>query len=321
MLVFFFIHKSLLMKIDIKSYQGYLLLILAQLMVGICIVGSKALLQTIQPIIILTIRFIIGALFLFILHLLFDKEKIRPLKKLSRLDWIFIIAQAICAGALFNILLLMGLKYTSASVAGIITSALPAIVAIFSIIFLKERLTSHTAFCIGLAIAGLIIINAHSLHFDNSNHFFGDIIILISLIPEAAYYVLAKLHKNKLPIFLVSSLMNGINVPIFLFLAIFQHLTFPANFLMMQSFLLVIVGIGSAMFYVFWFLGCKRVHGTAAGLTTAFMPITTLIIAYVFLNERISISQLAGMFLVILSIIFNASKKPAAIIDKCARPR
>lgn len=301
------------MKIEIKVYQGYLLLILAQLMVGICIVGSKALLQSTQPIIILTIRFIIGSVFLFILHLLFGKEKIRPLKELSRLDWIFIIAQAICAGAFFNILLLMGLKYTSASIAGIITSALPAIVAIFSIIFLKERLTSHTAFCIGLAIVGLIIINAHSLHFNNSNNFFGDMIILISLLPEAAYYILSKLHTNKLPIFLVSSLMNGINVPIFLFLAIFHHLAFPSGFLLTQSVLLMIVGIGSAMFYVFWFLGCKNVHGTAAGLTTAFMPIATLIIAYIFLDEKISITQFAGMVLVILSIIFNAAKKSSVI--------
>jgi drug/metabolite transporter (DMT)-like permease len=204
--------------------------------------------------------------------------------------------------------MLVGLKFTSASVAGIITSALPAIVAILSIIFLKERLTLFTGLCILFAVLGLIIINAHSFHIGTSNHIFGDIIILISLLPEAIYYILAKLHKNKLPVFLISSLMNGINIPIFLLVAWLGHYTLITTLTIQQVLLLFTIGAGSALFYVFWFMGCKKVHGAAAGLTTAFMPIATLIIAWTFLGEKISFLQLIGMMLVILSITFNAKQ-------------
>lgn len=275
-------------------------------MVGVCIVASKALLGSLSPIIILTVRFIIGFLFLTIIHLLFSKEKFRILNKLTQVDWVYIVLQAVCAGALFNLLLLLGLKHTSASVAGIITSALPAIIAIASIIFLRERLTLFTALCILFALIGLVIINAHSLHIESYKNMYGDIIILISLIPEAAYYIISKIHKNKLPIFLVSALMNGINIPIFLLFMYFGHYALPDHVTFHQTSLLLIVGIGSALFYVFWFLGCKDIHASAAGLSTAFMPIATLIIAWVFLHEMITSLQMLGMFLVILSVFFNA---------------
>ncbi|WP_264770462.1 DMT family transporter, partial [Coxiella burnetii] len=64
----------------------------------------------------------------------------------------------------------------------------------------------------------------------------------------------------------------------------------------------------SALFYVFWFSGCNHVSSSSAGLITAFMPIATLIIAYLFLGERITVFQLLGLGLVILSIVFNASR-------------
>ncbi|WP_280123504.1 hypothetical protein [Coxiella endosymbiont of Ornithodoros amblus] len=43
--------------------------------------------------------------------------------------------QALFAGAFFNILLLLGLKYTNVNASGIITSTLPAIVVIFLLSF------------------------------------------------------------------------------------------------------------------------------------------------------------------------------------------
>ncbi len=300
-----------------KNWQGYLFLLLAQLMVGICIVGSKALLMTMPAVFILFIRFSIGFLFLLFTHLAISKEKFQPLKKLSQKDWGIIFAQALCAGALFNILLLWGLDYTTASVAGIITSMLPAIVVVFSILLLKEKVTLYTVLCISFAVIGLMVINAHSLHIDNTQQIYGGFIILLSLLPEAAYYIMAKKHKNKLPIFLVSALMNIINVPIFLLgLFIIHHNSVTLQVLGHEWLLLFIVGMTSALFYVFWFLGCQQVQGSNAGLTTAFMPIATLTIAYLFLHEKVTVLQFLGMVLVILSIFLNVLKPKKNIFTK-----
>jgi len=287
---------------------NYICLLLAQLSVGVTIVGSKFLIENMQPTVILLIRFSIGFILLLVAHLLFGKQKIRILSTLTFKDWLYISAQALCAGALFNIFLLVGLNYTNASLAGIITSALPAIVAIFAIIFLKEKLTFFTGSCILLTLIGLVIINVSNFNINELRQLLGSGLILLALLPEAVYYMLAKIHKNKLPVFLLSALMNVINIPVFFIIVFFQHYTFSIDFSGMQLLLLLLVGLSSASFYVFWFLGCKQVSGVAAGLSTAFMPIATVILAWLFLRETTTMLQMIGMMLVISSILLNASR-------------
>lgn len=129
-----------------KAYflQGFLFLVLAQIMVGVNIVCAKYILSSVPVLFILTIRFTLATLILFALHWLTPAKKI-PLisyfSKLSGKDWFFIIAQGLCAGIFFNFLMLWGLDYTDANVAGIITSALPAIIAIMSWLILGEKIS------------------------------------------------------------------------------------------------------------------------------------------------------------------------------------
>lgn len=288
---------------------GFILLLLAQLMVGICIVASKKLVTHLSPVNILLIRFIIATAILWTAYLIVGKNRFAALKQLHAKDWIFITIEALCAGALFNLLLLIGLKHTSASVAGVITSALPAIVAIASIIFLKERISTRTLLCIIFAVLGLIVINAGGLSQFGGQSLLGELIIFLSLFPEATYYILSKMHKNKLHVFLVSAIMNSINIPCLLLFSLLRHqqLSFAVN--IHQLALLLIVGIASALFYVFWFMGYDKVHGSAAGLSTAFMPISTLALAWLFLSETITTYQFIGMLLVILSIAINAGRR------------
>src|SRR3990167_9818771 len=92
--------------------QGMLLLILAQTMVGINIVTSKLLLSSIPILFLLAIRFALGTLILLPLHWLTPARKISlrdHFLKMQRKDWIFIFAQGLSAGILFNCFMLLGL--------------------------------------------------------------------------------------------------------------------------------------------------------------------------------------------------------------------
>ena len=146
-----------------KNYfiQGIVLLILAQTMVGINIVTSKLLLSSIPILFLLAIRFALATVILLPLHWLTPARKITVKKHFSSIqqkDWIFIFAQALSAGILFNCLMLLGLNYTDANVAGIITSALPAIIAIMSWLILGETISAKKSLCVGFATLGLIVI-------------------------------------------------------------------------------------------------------------------------------------------------------------------
>lgn len=296
-----------------KKYirYGMIFLILAQTMVGVNIVASKLLLSSIPILIILEIRFALATLILFPLHWLTPDKNIlvkEHFSKLTRKDWYFLIAQALTAGVLFNCLMLLGLHYTDANVAGIITSALPAIIAIMSGIILKEKISAKKSMCIIFATSGLLVIALDKLHHIGAGHsFLGDAIVLLSLIPEAIYYVLFKLHTNRLPIFLTSSLLNGINA-LLLLPVIFFIPWQPANIPVMDWFILYTLGLTSGLFYVFWFFGCKHVDGIMASLSTAVMPVATVIIAWLLLGEHLTILQSAGMGLVLISIVAYARK-------------
>jgi len=290
-----------------KRLQAYGLLILAQATVGVNIVGSKYLVASISLLFLLTARFFIATFLLFGLHSVAGNKEntvLGYLQALTKLDWIFIVAQALTAGVFFNFLMIWGLKYTDANVAGIITSALPAITAVMSWLVLKERFTFKTSLSLGFATLGLVIISLDKLSVAGSTHsFFGDLIILVALIPEAGYYVLSKWHHNRLPIFLIAAIMNGINalilIPVWL---VYTGGHYP-HLSLAQGSIVTLIGISSGLFYVCWYSGSAKVEAAIASLSLALMPILTVLIAWFALGELISGVQLIGMMMVIISIV------------------
>ncbi|QBR83022.1 DMT family transporter [Legionella israelensis] len=291
---------------------GAVFLVLAQTMVGVNIVTSKLLLSSIPVLILLEIRFLLATLVLLLLHWANPFSRKNSLRthfsELARRDWFFIFAQALSAGVLFNGLMLTGLNYTDANVAGIITSALPAIIAILSWLILHEKISAEKALCVFFATMGLVIISYDKLNGVGASHsFWGDSIVLLALLPEASYYVLCKLYKNRLPLFLTSALLNGINA-ILLLPLLFLVPWEPANINMVTWFILFIIGLSSGFFYVFWLIGAKHVDGIMASLSTAIMPIATVILAWIILGEGLTPLELAGMGLVLFSIVLYAKR-------------
>jgi len=289
-------------------YYGYLLL--AQATIAVAIVLSKLLLADVSAHTILLCRYIIATLFL---ALFYYAHKQRPLnEELARVDkkgGLIIVIQALCAGICFNYLVLFGLNYTDASSAGIITSALPAIIAVASVFILKERFTWFNGLCVVLAVIGLVAINFQNIHFEEEGELFGDFLILLSLVPEATYYILARVYRNALPVTLVAGLMNGINALVLIIITILLPSSFIITVNSTVITLLLLLGVASSGFYLFWFMGCDHVKASAAGLTTAIVPIATLLLARVVLHEEITVLQLTGMFLIIGAIFANAKAR------------
>lgn len=295
------------------TWRAYTFLFLAQASVGVNIVASKYLLKHISPFALLWIRFLIAAFLLCVIYACLPKKPedkmLAVVSRLSRRDMFFLFAQGLSAGTLFNILLYLGLHYTSASVAGIITSALPALICVLSFIFLRERLTWSTGLSIVTAVLGLVVINVHNLAVSNQGGLLGDAIILIALLPEAGYYIMVKFHVVSMRPILYAALMNLVNLPFLLIIGPYVPNAFPTHMTTPVALLLLTVGGASAVFYVFWALGSRTVTGSVAGLFTAIMPVSTIVIAWIFLGESISALQMIGMGLVVLSILLSTIRR------------
>ncbi len=298
-------------KSNVQFFRGLLFLALAQIMVGVNIVCSKLIVSTIPILFILTIRFTLATVLLLLLHAMKDARRFSIsvyFSPLNRRDWFFMIAQGLSAGILFNFLMMLGLHYTDANVAGIITSALPAMIALMSWLMLKEKISGKKWGCVILATLGLVVIAGDKLQGVTLAHsFMGDAIVLLSLIPEATYYVLCKMHRHSLPVFLISAFMNGMNAILLLLLLMFVSW----GGFHIQGFdwlILIILGVSSGFFYVFWYFGCQYVDGVMASLSTAIMPVSTVIIAWLMLGERLNGGEALGMGMVLLSIAMYAKR-------------
>lgn len=291
-----------------KRFIPFLWLIAAQTMVAVNIVCSKSLLADNPAWFLLLLRFSLAAMLLLPLHWLTPARQRRLadyFKALPRKQWLLILAKALSAGLLFNCILLWGLQYTNAAAAGIITSALPAIIALLAFIFLKEAITRQKIASIAFACLGLLCLAGNAL--TTSRHsLWGDALILLSLLPEAAYYLLCQWQAVQLPVFLLSALMNGINACLLVPLLFINQPELPWHPL--TALLLLILGLSSGLFYVFWYFGSRRVDATLASLSTATMPMATALIAWAALGERLSLLQLTGMGLVIFSIFMYARR-------------
>lgn len=270
------------------------------------------------------IYFILESRFLLATLLLYAYAKLKKTPchfkeiHLDRFHWFMFIIQALCAGFLFNLFLLNGLNHTSASSAGIITSFLPSMVVILSVIFLRETMAANKIFSLIIATLGLILVNVHT---GTNSHihpaFFGNLLIFISLFPEAFFYVLAKKVQYPISHLATAIYMNAINALFFLPFAFMSFNLLDIHVLNSQILLLNgLLGLTTGLFYLFWYVGAEKVEASVASLFTAVMPIGTLLIARVTLNEKLTSFEILGMILIISAIIIASKTKTQSFIKK-----
>ncbi|MED7788143.1 DMT family transporter [Francisella sp. 19X1-34] len=306
----------------INILVAVIFILLAQLVTGINITGSKYIIETTPILVLVESRFIIGALFLVVVFLCLSKKKKKAefaaVKTLNKKQWLVLIGQALGGGALFNLIMLAGVQFTSASMAGVITSTLPAMVLVLMFLLLGVRLTPLKIICVCLAILGLIIININGIIQPKITglNLLGDFIVFLSMIPEAMYYVLVKampLHIKPLTNALLVNIINAVFVAPFMFCTHYDTLY---KLSALQYWIILLLGIVSGLFYLFWTKGCQYLEASTTGMMTALMPIFTLILSWLFLSETINLTQTLAMFLIIGSIIVGNWRRKRRKLDK-----
>ncbi|QIV95928.1 EamA domain-containing membrane protein RarD [Allofrancisella inopinata] len=286
---------------------GLCCILVAQFVTGINITGSKYLVEHVPLIFLLEMRFIIGAISLLIILMISGKTpQVLALKSMPRKAWWVLVAQGLCGGALFNLLMLSGIHYTSATMAGIITSTLPAMVILAMWLLLKISITLKQWICVVAAIIGLIMVNLQYSHAStsvNSISWLGNLLILIAMLPETGYYVLIKVIRIPINPLIGSIIINVINAIFVLPMLLWVDFGFIKMLSMFDWVMLLILGVASGLFYLCWSKGSEYLQAPTTGMLTALMPIFTLILAVLFLNEKITIIQMIGMLVIISSII------------------
>lgn len=123
---------------------------------------------------------------------------------------------------LFSICMLFGVSMTSALNAGIIMSTIPAVVAVLSWIFLRERIGLNVWLAVACGVLGIALfaISKSATEIQNANvnitatnttftsAWLGNVLLFCAVLCEAAYAVIGKKLTNTLSPKRISALIN-----------------------------------------------------------------------------------------------------------------
>lgn len=236
-----------------------------------------------------------------------EREK---LKQLERKDWMIVLGIAVIGMFLFSAFMLYGMKQVSGVVGSIVMSTTPAVTALGSFFFLRDRLGWRKSVAIGLAVFGVLILNLGSGQSDGSggNQLLGMLLVFGAVCSEASYTLLGKVASNHISPVTIAGLAAGIAVILFLPFAVYQLPSFDLAQTSFTSWIaLVWWGAGVlALGSVLWYRGVAKVSGSTAAGFMGVMPVSALVLSYLLLGESFKWIHLVGFAAVLSGVLLIA---------------
>ena len=285
---------------------AYFQLALSMSIVGANVAVGKIIVNELPVFLFSELRFFIALLFL-IPIVLGDSKKITPL---SKNNLFFLFLQSFFGVFLFSIFILYGVRFTTATSAGIITSTVPAAIALLSFFILGEKPSVRQVFSVGLAVLGISVISFQGVSTEKEGALLGNLLIIGAVISEALFTIYAKKLSGVLSPLQMAVGVNIMGLFLFLPFAINEALDYSFNSISISMwFLIVYYSVtASVLSFILWYRGVKKVAASIAGLYTGFMPIAATLVSLIFLKENFGLSQLSGMVCVLCAIYLGTKK-------------
>ena len=251
----------------------------------------------------------------------YGRNAIQALRTLARHDRLMLLMQAVFGIVLFRLFLLVGMRYTGAAEAGVLTGTTPAFTAAFAFLFLKERPSGFTVLGIGCTAAGILFLQNEgivSIRF-TGNHLLGNALILCAAASESTFNILSRRFGTRLarpaaaPMhpMVQTLLIATIALLLTAVPALFERPFAALAALGLQEWIalfwysIVVTAIAFALFYA----GAKRCGAYAIAAYSGLMPLTAVLLSVALLGETIAWVQWIGAGLVVLGILFIGQKR------------
>ncbi len=286
------------------KWHAYLNLTLAMVIVGSLVVFGKVITHEFPLFLASGMRFIIA--FCTILPVLIVKEK--DLFRVSRGDVFRLVLMAFSGQFVFTILVLLGLRFTSAIEAGIINATAPAMMAVVTFVLFRERPGPVRGLAVVLVVAGIILVNGLSgfKGFEaGAGHLFGNLLVVGAVIGEAFFLLMRKQISSEVSNLALTGYLSLAGGIMFLPLGLFQALSFDFSGVSSMAWWAIFYfgAVFTVLAYMFWFNGVSKVSGSTAGVFTAVAPVSSVALSCIFLKETFTLSHAMGTVLVIGAIL------------------
>ncbi len=298
---------------------AYLLLTLTTLFWGGNFVVGRAVHESIPPISLAWWRWLVAALI--ILPLV-----IKPLwqsRHILRENWLKLGVMSLLGVTGFNTLVYLGLQTLPASNGILLLSAGPVFILMISWWFLGDRVRPIQILGMVLSLAGILVLVSKGAPW----HFWsqlgsgsGNLWILTAVVTWAIYSVMLKKRPaglSGLAFFGLTTLVGWLLLtPFFLFEWLYLGHTTPVNSHSLLSIGYVAL-FASVAAFLFWNRGVEILGPNRAGYFIHLIPVWGILLASVFLGERLYLFHWIGMLLIFIGI-WMATLLPARLFNNAA---
>jgi drug/metabolite transporter (DMT)-like permease len=252
---------------------------------------------------LLTARFILAAVLLWIGMLIFARERIR----LPRQQFLLSVGLGVLGYAVFATLYFTAIQGMSVALAALLLYTYPFWVSLLSHFFLGAPMTLRQWLVLIAALFGVSLLLWGQFRWSHPQYLLAG---LGSAVTYACYILVSERHQKEVPP-LSSSLYVITSAAIAL--ALFHHPSFDVWSGLSHEQLWILIGIAtvSTIFPMTMILsGLQKMKSSEAALITMLEPVTATIAAVFLLHEIISLRQLFGAVIVIVCLILSLPRRP-----------
>ena len=235
-----------------------------------------------------------------------------------RANWkVLLLLGAIGIGS-HNSLAYLGLNYTTATNGVILNSFIPVMIVALSWIFVGQRLSTIQLGGIGISLVGVLTIlsggSLAALAAFRVNG--GDLLIILSMAMWSTYTICLRWRPPDLDmitfLFALCCVGELVMLPFYL-----GETAFGRHVVWSWPAVLALFAVGlfpSVASYIFWNRAVAQVGAPVAGLFVHLMPVFGIVLAWLFLDERLQPFHLVGIALILAGIWITSRRQREAIV-------
>jgi len=237
--------------------------------------------------------------------------------KFTAAQWIY-IAIIGCLGYYISSLLdFLGLQFVSAGIERLILFIYPTLVLLMNAILFKEKIKPIQLVALFITYAGLALAFVSEISFvstQNENFFLGSAFIFVCAITYASYIVgsgrlIPVVGAAKFNSYAMS--FAAVGVLLHFFITNSQSLLHFPWLVYFYSFSMAILGTVIPSYLVTE--GIRRIGSDNAAIVGSVGPVSTILLAYIFLNEPVTGPQIAGTVLILFGVLLISRGKKVAV--------
>ena len=282
--------------------------------VGIVLFSAKAIMvklaykYNVSSLHLLLFRMLFSLPFYIIIALIY---KPKQTEKIEKRDYGWILFFGFIGYYLASYFDFLGLKFIKAGLERIILFVYPTLVLIISKIFLKTKISNKQILVIIITYLGVVITFWGEVQFENEKMILGGFLIFLSALTYASYLVGSGWLIPKFGVVLFTSyamIVSAVCVIIHYLITDRMDITNYSREVYILGFLMAVVSTLIPSFLVS--LAIKKLGSSNFSIIGSVGPISTIILAYLFLDERLSLLQLIGASIVLIGVgIISVSKR------------